>query len=47
MSNGEIQDLRSFDDVVRLLEVHPEWVVRLRPILFTKELLAYLSKWPG
>ena len=35
-----MQDLRSFDEVVQLLESHPEWVARLRPILFTKELLA-------
>jgi hypothetical protein len=40
MPGTDIQDLRSFDDVVQLLESHPEWLVRLRPLLFTKELLA-------
>ena len=40
MPGTEIQDLRNFDDVVQLLELHPEWLVRLRPILFTKDLLA-------
>ena len=40
MPGTEIQDLRNFDDVVQLLESHPEWLARLRPILFTKELLA-------
>jgi hypothetical protein len=40
MPGTEIQDIKSFDDVVQLLESHPEWLVRLRPLLFTKELLA-------
>src|SRR5687768_15559570 len=40
MPGTDIQDLRSFDDVVQLLESHPEWVARLRPLLFTKDLLA-------
>ena len=39
MSGSEIQGLKSFDDIVQILEVHPERVTRLRPILFTKELL--------
>src|SRR5262244_2320539 len=40
MAVTAIQDIKDFQDVVRLLEEHPEWRAELRRLLLTDNLLA-------
>ena len=40
MAGTELQDIKDFHDVVRLLEAHPEWRAELRQLVLTDNLLA-------
>lgn len=39
MESSSIHDLKDFQDVIRVLEEHPEWQAELRRVLLTKDIL--------
>lgn len=44
MAGSEIGEIRDFQDVVRLLEAHPEWRAELRRLILTDEILTLPEK---